>query len=167
VSKIACGIDLFLVFNIEGNMVKARFVDLEGMVGMNGFRLPDVESCTVCRIDIDCQVVMRAVVVLDLTYRVTEELKKGPEKPHRLGEITDGDRDVINRAMKHTSSAASLLTGDKVSTCLFDRWCTVENGAGKGTFVTFRAVLELPTRRKGIVGCFIPERKAALLRSGQ
>jgi len=40
VNKVARGIDLFVAFNIEGNMVKARFVNLERVVGKNDFRLP-------------------------------------------------------------------------------------------------------------------------------
>jgi len=64
---------------------------------------------------------MRTVVVLDLPHCVAEKLKKGPEKPHRLGQITHGDRNVIDRAMKHTSSPASLLLSTKSPARMLDR----------------------------------------------
>jgi hypothetical protein len=87
-NKVAGCINLFVTFNVESNVMKTGLVNLEGVVGKTGFRLPDVKCRAVRAFDIDRQVVMRTTVVLDLTHRVAEERKKWPEESHRLGQVT-------------------------------------------------------------------------------
>src|SRR5579872_6836954 len=90
-------VDLLMRFGVEGEMMESDLVNLERMRGELRFRFPHINGVAVSEIYIDGQ--MLPVGILKYCADVVaEEFQKRPEELHRFAQITDGNRDVINRS---------------------------------------------------------------------